>query len=302
MAFPWSKNERADFNPPPLPQTPAQAQTLGPAASEVPDLFRRLERLGEELGQANQQVAAYLLRREAQAAVAPATGPAAIAPVSPQADGAMSALRDKVEAMATRLDELTRHNAAMTEMVHQLQGQLDRGFQHLAEVLLTRTEQPIEQASAAASPAVSGDWERVILGAQLAADPALAFQRKQLIDGALTGDAGARALVGQMLLFHSAPPERLPQQLKEIGEAYYRWQPKTQPGTSPVEEALCAWLQRECEAAGLHNTIELVHPGERFDAARHTADSRGVEITEVRGWIVLRDNGKVYTKANVAVR
>jgi len=27
-----------------------------------------------------------------------------------------------------------------------------------------------------------------------------------------------------------------------------------------------------------------------------------VEIAEVFGWIVLRDNGKVYTKANVAVR
>jgi hypothetical protein len=52
----------------------------------------------------------------------------------------------------------------------------------------------------------------------------------------------------------------------------------------------------------LHNTIELVHPGERFDATRHNASTRGVEITEVHGWIVLRDNGKVYTKANVTVR
>ncbi len=69
-----------------------------------------------------------------------------------------------------------------------------------------------------------------------------------------------------------------------------------------MEQALVAWLKRACEAAGIPNTIELVHPGERFDSARHTAATRGVEITEVRGWIVLRDNGKVYTKASVAVR
>ena len=52
----------------------------------------------------------------------------------------------------------------------------------------------------------------------------------------------------------------------------------------------------------MSNTIELVHPGERFDSTRHNASQRGVEITQVLGWIVLRDNGKVYTKASVAVK
>jgi hypothetical protein len=69
-----------------------------------------------------------------------------------------------------------------------------------------------------------------------------------------------------------------------------------------MEEALVQWLQRSCETAGIYNTIALVHPGERFDSARHTASSRGVEIREVHGWIVLRDNGRVYTKATVTVR
>ena len=90
--------------------------------------------------------------------------------------------------------------------------------------------------------------------------------------------------------------------LKEIGEAFYRWQPKAQPGANRMEDALVAWLQRACEDAGIGNSIELVDPGERFDSSRHSADGRGVEIIEVRGWIVLRDNGKVYTKATVAVR
>ena len=52
----------------------------------------------------------------------------------------------------------------------------------------------------------------------------------------------------------------------------------------------------------MSNTIELVHPGQRFDSMRHNAAERGVEITQVFGWIVLRDNGKVYTKASVAVK
>ena len=118
------------------------------------------------------------------------------------------------------------------------------------------------------------------------ASRSLAFQRSQLLGGVLEGNAAARALAGQLLVFRAAPAERLPPLLKEIGEAFYRWQPKTRPDDSPFEESLAAWLQRTCEAAGLHNTIELVHPGERFDAARHNASSRGVEIAEVLGWVV----------------
>ena len=156
-------------------------------------------------------------------------------------------------------------------------------------------------------PGVSGrastaDWEKAILGAALAEHAALDFQRQQLIRGVLDGDRAACTLAGQLLVFQSAPAERMPQLLKDIGEAYYRWQPKTRPGSNPMEQALVAWLKSVCEKAGIGNTIELVHPGERYDSTRHTATTRGVEITEVGGWIVLRDNGKVYTKANVAAQ
>ena len=65
---------------------------------------------------------------------------------------------------------------------------------------------------------------------------------------------------------------------------------------------MVAWLVRACEQAGMANTIELVSLGERFDSLRHNAQRPGVEITQVLGWIVLRDNGKVYTKASVAVK
>jgi hypothetical protein len=179
-----------------------------------------------------------------------------------------------------------------------VQTQLDGGFQEIARLLCP--PEPVAEPQPA--PRVTGDWERAIVGPGLAANAGLAFQRQQLVTGVLDGDAGACALAGQLLVFQSAPAERLPQLLKDIGEAYYRWQPKTRAASNPMEEALVAWLRQCCDLAGISNTIELVHPGERFDAARHNAASRGVEITAVHGWIVLRDNGKVYMKAAVDVR
>ena len=140
---------------------------------------------------------------------------------------------------------------------------------------------------------------RYLLGtSRILRDASTTYQLPCGRDSARSSD---RAIAAGLACFQSASAERLPKLLKEIGEAYYAWQPKRVPGANPLEEALTAWLQRTCEAAGIANTIELVHPGERFDATRHNASSRGVEIAEVYGWIVLRDNGKVYTKANVAV-
>jgi hypothetical protein len=192
----------------------------------------------------------------------------------------------------------------------QLQEQLQSQFQEMARLLcpigekLDRlVERGLPSQDTAAPAGVDNlAWQRAILGLDLAAATELADQRQQLIEGILRGDRAACGLAGQLLIFQSAPAERLPQLLKDIGEAYYHWEPKRAPGTSPLEVALVEWLQHYCEAAGLANTIELVHPGQRFDASRHYAASRGVEITEVHGWIVLRDNGKVYMKANVSVR
>ena len=196
------------------------------------------------------------------------------------------------------LEALTRQAGSLAQGLHEVQTHLDGGFQEIARLLCP--PEPVAEPQPA--PRVTGDWERVIVGPSLAANANLAFQRQQLVTGVLDGDAGACSLAGQLLVFQSAPAERLPQLLKDLGEAYYRWQPKTRPATSPMEEALVVWLRQCCDLAGISNTIELVHPGERFDAARHNATSRGVEIIAVHGWIVLRDNGKVYMKATVDVR
>jgi len=192
----------------------------------------------------------------------------------------------------------------------QLQEQIQSQFQEIARLLspigekldrlAERRSPPQETPAPAAADHLA--WQRAILGPDLAAAADLADQRQQLIEGVLRGDRAACGLAGQLLIFQAAPAERLPQLLKDLGEAYYHWEPKLDAGTRVLEEALVQWLQRYCEAAGLANTIELVHPGQRFDASRHHATSRGVEITAVHGWIVLRDNGKVYMKATVSVR
>jgi len=314
----------------------------GEKPGELKELAGQLDRLETVLAQAKEQIAAHLTRRQSDPVIggaaaddtllsalwekvdalgakmdkiaeAVARTPSAREPAPAASASAASfqplvekleglgreqaAVREAVRPVAEKVDSLGREHAAVRQLVQKLQEQLDRGFEHMAVLLSPPAAETQEEA-----PVSSAQWERAILGPALADNSALAFQRQQLLTGILEKDTGACALAGQLLIFHSSPAERMPQLLKDIGEAYYRWQPKTQPGTNPFEQSLSAWLQKTCEAAGIFNTIELVHPGERYDAARHNATGRGVEITEVHGWVVLRDNGKVYTKATVTVR
>jgi hypothetical protein len=320
------------------PHVAVPPETTGDGnAGELEQLTGQLGQLGELLAQAKGQIADYLARRQSQSP-AGGTDPQIVADLSrqiaqlaekidrlaaagPSTEAAAPAASDEpglkamIEPLGKKLDRVEARvkalsersaaasaddgpaNAVILQAVGKLQKQLDSGLRRLVE-LLAPPEQPAEEEP----PLTSAQWEQAILGPSLAQNPALAFHRQQMLTGVLAGDAGACALAGQLLVFQSSPPERLPQLLKDLGEAFYRWQPKNTPGTNPMEEALVAWLRRSCENAGINNTIELVHAGERFDSTRHNATSRGVEITEVRGWIVLRDNGRVYTKATVAVR
>ena len=116
---------------------------------------------------------------------------------------------------------------------------------------------------AAAGPAVGGDWQEALLGGELAHNPALNVDKNQLLSGVLSGDPGACGLVGSLLLFRSAAADKMPPLLKDIGEAFYRWQPKTSNRPSELEKAMVEWLMRACDQAGMANTIELVNPGER---------------------------------------
>lgn len=143
---------------------------------------------------------------------------------------------------------------------------------------------------------------KIILGQDLCANGSLSVYRDELLDGFLRGDRASAGLIGAMIEFQSSTPERMPRLLQDIGEAYYRWHPKRGQGADPFERALAHYVCALCEANGIKNTIELVETGQRFDSGRHNSNSRGVEITEVKGWVVLRDNGKVYTRAAVEVQ
>lgn len=260
----------------------------------------------------------------APAAAAAASGPPPAAPVDEAAiRGAIEPLAHKLDAIDAQLRALGQRNGgaaaaealgaglaqlrdglgsqltALVEGVQQLHERLDLPVAYLTEHL-----RPPDSDEAKETPASSADWQRAIFGSELVGKANLDFHRQQLLSGALEGNPEAAAFVGQLLVFRSAPTEKLPTLVKDLGEAYYRWQPKRRAGAgnNPMEQALVDWITETLQDAGIPNTIELVHPGERFDSTRHTATSRGVEITEVRGWVVLRDNGRVYTKALVDVK
>jgi hypothetical protein len=145
-------------------------------------------------------------------------------------------------------------------------------------------------------------WQRIFLGDHLSEIPALALLRDQFLQDVIDGVDTARAFAAQMMLVQSATVEKMPELLKYVGEAYYRWHPRTSAEADPFEKALTTWLTRQAETAGLRNSIQLVRPGERFESSRHQANGRGVEIVAVHGWVVLRDGNKVYTRANVSVK
>jgi hypothetical protein len=94
----------------------------------------------------------------------------------------------------------------------------------------------------------------------------------------------------------------LPSLLKELGEAFYRWRPKTTDSADKMEEALVAWLHDRIAAAGLRNRIDVVRVRDQYDSTRHMSSQRGIEVSEVCGWVVLRDNGRPLSKAKVSLK
>jgi len=330
MAFPWPGKK--DVLPGAKPEFPAafeaDSPNARPAASDgapklvardptprpkggesdpLPALTERLETLGRMLDEAKEQVTSYLLHREAQSggdddARVLARKVDALAERLEHSAG--SGLELKLDALCGKIDQLPQYFNALPQYFTALQQQVVAAQQHADAGLRAIIDmlRPPQAETAAAEPAVGGDWQEALLGGELAHNPALKADKNRLLSGVLSGDPGACGLVGSLLQFRAAAADRMPPLLKDIGEAFYRWQPKTSSKPSELEKALVQCLMRACDQASMANTIELVSPGERFDSLRHNSPRPGVEITQVLGWIVLRDNGKVYTKASVAVK
>lgn len=144
-----------------------------------------------------------------------------------------------------------------------------------------------------------GNWSQIIFGEYLAVDPSISHLSGTLLADVYASDNDAVGLMGHLLDFRSATGERKPRMLKDIGEAFYRWQPTDD---LTLRDALIAWIHAQLEAVGIGNRIEIVQVGDRYDMQRHNTKDRGVEVSDVYGWIVLRENGKVYSKASVSVR
>jgi hypothetical protein len=170
-------------------------------------------------------------------------------------------------------------------------------------VPLPQPVQPVRDVRPANVAASSGPSElaALIFPPDFARQPELKDHRQQLLNGVRHDDPATVGLVGELLIFRSSTIDKMPQVVKDVGEAWYRWRPDRAGIPDPFRDALIDWLHRRMDAAGLTHRVALVHVGDRYDSKRHNTQGRGVEVTEVFGWLVLRDNGSVYTKASVAV-
>jgi hypothetical protein len=157
-------------------------------------------------------------------------------------------------------------------------------------------------ATAPAEPAYGEVLDELLLGPELGSPDTSGPSRRELIRQLRQGDQAALNLIGQIMTFRGAGPERRAQLLKEIGEAYYRWRGPAAQMPDPFRDRLIQWLSGACEASGLPIAVELVQVGDRYDSKKHHARQRGIEVAAVEGWVVLRGDGRVYTKANVELR
>jgi hypothetical protein len=176
-----------------------------------------------------------------------------------------------------------------TDYDAELKARLARNNEHSLPELARKTNDTNPSSSAGSV------WDELFGDKQ--ENPAFQQLRAATIAGAET----ATQLAGWILVFRTSPSDRLAAYVKELGEAFYRWRPKKAKEPENAELSFVTWVQDALSAAGLGNRIELVNAGDRFDSTRHNAGQRGIEISEVSGWVVLRDNGKVYTKASVSV-
>lgn len=297
-------------------EMPARARGPLPAASL--DVIQDLARIAGQLGQVQEKLASRSDSGDEHPAAHPGSGTAEVIQSLSRIEQKLNGLADvlastpsPIESRAEvlplpHLEPLQQQGDAILAIVSDLDSKLER--------LIAAAERPAREQEFASAVVVPGNsaktgepghdqkWAQVLLGDELWSNADLAADCVRLIEGFLRRDEAVCTLSANLLLFQSSPPERLPHLMKDLGEAYYRWQPKLGDRVMPFEAALSSWAVKCGEAAGVRNRIEFVRPGSRFNPQQHKATDRGVEITQALGWIVLREDGSVFQKASVAVK
>lgn len=317
MSFLTKKPENA-------PETPAAKPAQAPVSETSQTSSVSLAELYRAISESQRQITDYLLKREESGFSAPA------GPVSAVGGGAPTAVQ--LQPLMENLNMLGQY------LDQQMVPALNRRFDVLEELLknLPAVSAPAQtsasESTAAQEPAqpqmdettddlmnsdpsqhstpqpqpmrLSTDLaqlDKAFFG-EMALDLSIENERQYLLQGILAHDPASCYFGGILMMFQASNPEKMVLLLKDVGEAFYRWA-NAIPGYNmeQFEGVLANWAQYLCESAGLPNRIELVMPGQRFDSSRHNAVNRGATIARVHGWVVLRGNGSVYSKALVDV-
>lgn len=144
----------------------------------------------------------------------------------------------------------------------------------------------------------------MLFGRDLVQDSRTADGLTELARRLADEDPPAVGFVGELLCWRSATRERIPKLLGDVGDAYYACFPRTTDQVAPLEQALVDILAKKCIDQDVPNSIELVRLGERFSPSRHRlrAGERGVEVTEICGWVVVGPDGQILNRAQVGVK
>ena len=318
MSFLTKKPENAPEDPASKPAQVPVSQT--PKTSSV-----SLTELYHAISESQRQITDYLLKREESAISAPAgSSPAqggGNAPAAAQLQPVMENLnmlgqyldQQVVPALNRRFDVLeellknlpagavsAQTSASEPAAVHEpVQAQPEEPVDDLMNSAPAQHTAPQPQPMRLSTDLTKLD--KAFFG-EMALEPSIESERQYLLQGILAHESSSCYFGGILMMFQSSAPDKMVLLLKDVGEAFYRWA-NAIPGynVEQFEDVLARWAQWLCESAGLQNRIELVMPGQRFDSSRHNAVNRGATIARVHGWVVLRGNGSVYSKALVDV-
>ena len=318
MSFLTKKPENAPEDPATKPAQASASETSKTSSVSLAELYRAIS-------ESQRQITDYLLKREENGFSVPAGSTPTLGGGNVPTAAQLQPLMENLNMLGQYLDQqmvpaLNRRFDALEELLKNLpavaapaqtsapepaavQEPTQPQSEEPADNLMN--SDPSQQSAPQPQPMrLSTDLtklDKAFFG-EMALEPSIENERQYLLQGILAHDPVSCYFGGILMMFQASNPEKMVLLLKDVGEAFYRWA-NAIPGynVEQFEDVLARWAQWLCESAGLPNRIELVMPGQRFDSSRHNAVNRGATVARVHGWVVLRGNGSVYSKALVDV-